>query len=333
MKKKFTISLSSVIFGIAFLISSMTWICNTADVFAADNVKLQVYLEAEIMDESTGEIPINVCMRNFEVAIPDYMGDICGLSFKFTYDADNFKIKQNDGKAELYGGIVENIADVEFEEDNGVVSVIFLDSTLMDNLAGRDGTLFGFTLVSANPKKLWNSFDTYPLRFVPGTVGAAAYNVETYDVSGVYNIEAIDTSVGGYNKKIDFSPISIDKAITFTVGSGTVVVNDGGYDIDAIPYTDGEDIMVPVRYLAEAVDCEVVWDGDTVTASAYGVNKTLAVKQSDKPKVYLNAAEVYGIKTPSEINGRIYIPLSLVTYVYPNARINVSDARVEIYIP
>lgn len=323
MKKRIT--------GLALL--AVITVITFASVYAANDVKLQVYLEPEIMDESTGEIPVNVCMRNFEVAIPDYMGDICGLSFKFTYDADNFKIKKSDGKAELYGGIIENVADVEFEEENGTVSVMFLDSTLMDNLADRDGALFGFTMVSASPKKLWNSFDAYPLRFVPGSVGAAAYNVETYDVSGVYNIEAVDTKVGAYNKKIDFSPISVDKAITFTVGNNVVVVNDGSYEIDALPYADGDDIMIPVRYFAEAIDNQVVWDGDTVTASAYGVNKTLAIKQSDKPTVYLNAAEVYGMKSPGEINGRIYIPTSLVSYVYPNARINVSDEKVEIYIP
>ena len=120
---------------------------------AAAEVKLQVYFAPQIMNDQTGEIAVNINLRNFKVAVPSYMGAVCGLSFKFNYDTEKFDIKKNDdGSVYLSAdenGLIKNVSDAEVKEDNGSVSFSFLDSTLKDNLIEGDGTILSFVLISS----------------------------------------------------------------------------------------------------------------------------------------------------------------------------------------
>lgn len=306
---------------------------------AAAEVKLQVYFAPQIMNDQTGEIAVNINLRNFKVAVPSYMGAVCGLSFKFNYDTEKFDIKKNDdGSVYLSAdedGLIKNVSDAEVKEDNGSVSFSFLDSTLKDNLIEGDGTILSFVLISKNIKQLWNSFDTYPIRFVPGSVGAAAYRLSDYTVSRIYNIEAIDGKVGGYNKQPSFIMPGIDKKISLSIGKSEIQVNGETLQTDAAPFKQGEELMIPVRYFAESAGMTVDWKGEVMTASAYGDYRTLviALDSEENATVYFNAAKLSQEVSPIEKDGRIYIPLSLINVVYQNAQITATDAAAEIYLP
>ncbi len=313
-------------------------------VSAAADIKLQLYFAPQIMNDQTGEVVVNINIRNFKAAVPSYMGSLCGISFKFGYDTENFDIKKDDnGGVYLYTdekSLIKNTNDIEIKEDSGEVNVSFLDSTLKDNLIENNGSLFGFVLISKEPKKLWNSFDAYPIRFAEGTVSAAAYRLSDYKVSRIYNVEAIDGSVGGYNKQPNFIMPSINRHIEFKDGETGIKADDEVIDTDAAPFKTGDTFMLPVRYIAESIGMSVEWDGDVMTASAYGEYKTLKIRlKADTEsggttgEVFVNSTRTDTDIKPIEKDGRIYIPVSVIKELYPNAKITETENSVEIYIP
>lgn len=308
-------------------------------VFADNKVNLQIYFAPQIMNDQTGEIIVDVNIRNFKTAVSKNVGDICGFSFKFDYDTENFDLKTNDdGSVSILGddkAMVKNLADVEAKAEGSRVSIAYLDSSLKDNMISGDGTAFSFTLVSKNPKSLWNSFDTYPIRFVPGSVGAAAYRLSDYKVSGIYNIEAVDGKVGGYNVAPTFAEPKIDKTLKFSLDSNTVEVNGEEIATDAAAFKLNGETMLPVRYFAENADMTVEWDGEKLVASAYGEYRTLtvALDKDGKSKTYFNAAEVVLDNQPVEKDGRIYIPLTLVKTIFGKAEITETETETVIVLP
>lgn len=330
MRKK-TTALAILIFMLLSLFSQTA--------LAAAEVKLQIYPAPQIMNDQTGEIKVNINLRNLKVAVPSYMGAVCGLSFKLTYDTENFDIKRNADQsvylAAEEGDLIQNIGDAEVKEADGEIRFSFLDSTLKEDLIEEDGTLLSFVLISKNAKQLWSSFDTYPLRFVPGSLGAAAYRLSDYKVSKIYNVEAVDGKVGGYNKQPSFVMPSIDKKISLSIDKSEIEINGETLQTDAAPFKQGEELMIPVRYFAEGAGMEVNWQGDTMTASACGDYRTLVIALGDDENatVYFNAAKLSQEVSPIEKDGRIYIPLSLVNVVYQNAQITATDTAAEIYLP
>ena len=68
------------------------------------------------------------------------------------------------------------------------------------------------------------------------------------------------------------------------------------------------------------------------TACAYGENKNLKVSVKGD-KIYINSALWNGKEHAIEMNGRIYIPLSLVQELYPNVSTNALENEISIYVP
>ena len=50
-------------------------------------------------------------------------------------------------------------------------------------------------------------------------------------------------------------------------------------------------------------------------------------------KIYINSALWNGKEHAIEMNGRIYIPLSLVQELYPNVSTNALENEISIYVP
>ena len=74
------------------------------------------------------------------------------------------------------------------------------------------------------------------------------------------------------------------------------------------------------------------WNAEKATACAYGENKNLKVSIKGD-KIYINSALWNGKEHAIEINGRIYIPLSLVQELYPNVSTNALENEISIYVP
>lgn len=325
------------------IISAVLIVSSFITVSAEEKPKLQLYFAPQIMNDQTGEITVDADIRNFDIAVSKAYGEICAVTFSFEYDREHFDLKTEDDKPKIVlddDAMVKNQSDIEskINPDTGTVTITFMDSTLMDNLISEDGKLFSFVLVSKEPKKLWNSFDEYPIRFVPGTIGVVAYRISDYTVLRMYNVEAIDGKVGGYNKQPSFVMPSIDKRVFFTLGENEIEVNGETVNTDTAPFRVGEELMIPVRYIAESIGMKVEWDGSILTASAYGEYKTLKIRlksdaENSEAIIFVNSSRADTDIKPIEKDGRIYIPVSVIKELYPNAEITETENSAGIYIP
>lgn len=300
---------------------------------------VQLYFAPHIMNDITGEIIIDVNVRNTAAALPPYLGEICALTFSFDYNEEIFDLMLDDnGLPEFTVGgdkLIHKISDVERSLNNGVVTFTFMDSTLADNLFSVDGTVASFKLYAKDVDALWNSFDSYPLKFIPGSIGIITYHTPSSSVATLENCEAIDTMVGGYNRAESFNPIYLDKYITFTTDKAQVDVNGDIREIDAIPYINEDGVMmVPVRYLTEeeTLGMQVSWDGEKMQAISHGNRKTLTVELASG-NVYINAIKIKPDAKPVETDGRIYVPVSIVKDLYQGTEVVQNGNTVEIIVP
>lgn len=320
------------------ILLAITVLCS-ATVFAnAEQPKLQLYFSPGIMNDTNGEIKVDVNMRNFDVAVSKSLGKVCAVTFSFEYDIQQFNIMTEDNLPKVIlddKSLVKNKADIESKIEDNSITFTYMDSTLKDNLIDKDGTLFSFMLVSTNPKALWNSFDKYPLRFKADSIGIVTYS-DTYTVGKVFNVEGIDINVGGYNIAPTLAAKSVGKNITFTENESNVKVDDFTQDTDVSPYIQNGEMMIPVRYLTENLGMSVEWNGDILTAAAYAEYKTLKIDMKTK-SIFVNSAKVYKDSgetvKPEELSDRIFVPVSLVKDLYPNCTITSSDNSVTIYVP
>ena len=330
MKK---IIMKSVVFVLMLLMAF-----SSVNIFAENNIKLQLYFEPKIMDDNTGELVVDVKLRNVGVAIPSYMGDISTLTFGFEYDSEEFDILKDDKSNVIFRvddtTLIKSKEYISFKVDGNKATFNFLDTTLSKNLIDTDGTVCSFTLVSKRPLAFWHSVNKYPIRFIPASVGVVAYHLPSYSVNSFTNYEALDSVVGPYNLQPTLTPKKVDKHITFTAGNGDV--NCGGVIVktDAMAFLEGDSFMLPFRYFADAVGMKVTWDTIESMAGAYCDYKTVKVSLKNK-SVYINSAKCNPKALPVEIDGRIYISSDVIPEIFPGAVVNVNkDAgTAEIYIP
>lgn len=306
----------------------------SVSVTATTDNKLQFYFSPHIMDYDTGEIIVDLKIRNYDVSVPDYLGATCGFNFSFEFDEDEFEIKKNDnGIFETdEDTIINKASDIEVKFDDGIVSVVFLDSTLEENLIDRDGVLCRFTLVSKNPKGLWNSVNYYPIRFIPGSLGVVTYHTPTNMVGRFYGVEGIDGKIGGYNEPPKFNSPMYDMNIRFENGSSDVIIGATVKKTDAAAFSKNDKMMIPMRYFAENVGMTVEWDGKKMIASAYGNFMTLHIIEKDS-SVYINSSKIKPEILPVNIDGRFYISSDIVKALYPKAKIVETSDAITIYIP
>lgn len=81
---------------------------------------------------------------------------------------------------------------------------------------------------------------------------------------------------------------------------------------DATPYIDKGNTMVPVRGVFERLGATLEWDGQTKTVTANRFDVTIKMIQDSKT-AYVNGVETKLNIAPTNINGRIYIPLRFVS--------------------
>lgn len=96
------------------------------------------------------------------------------------------------------------------------------------------------TLLDAAPEIKGVGYTMVPLRFVSESLG---YQVEWDD-----DTRSVTLTEGGHTLKL-------------TIGSTAAVVDGQAYTMGYAPYIENSRTMVHIRFVAEAVDCQVDWDG------------------------------------------------------------------------
>ena len=182
--------------------------------------------------------------------------------------------------------LVQDTDIIEASVNGDIVSVSYVDFSGENNVVLRDGPLFYFTLIPKNPDALWNSDDYYPLRFLAGSVNLITLDKENFSLSGM-SAEGIDTYVGGYNVFPNFEPLETQDKIEFKKDISAVYINGEERETDAPPCLKDE-LMIPIRPLAEAVGAEIYWDGDTKTVSLF-YPYTSTYFDMSSGNVYVNA--------------------------------------------
>lgn len=305
---------------------------------AVSDEKLQIYFSPHIMNDVTGEIVVDVNLRNKNIAVPESFGEISGLIFGFEYDQRQFKVKRDSsGNIEFITDdkcLISNKSTFKVVENGGTIVFDFTDSTFSDNLIQNDGKLCSFTLISKYPRELWNSFDAYPLRFVPGTVGVVTYNTQSRSIAGFTNLEAIDVNVGAYNRVPHLKTQSVDKHITFTAEKTEIKCDGEIITTDAKAFLEGDNFMLPFRYFADAVGMEVTWNQQSLMAGGYCDYKTVNISLKNK-NIYINSVKCAVKALPAEIDGRTYISADVIPEIFQNAVVNVDKetGSADIYIP
>lgn len=292
--------------------------------------KLQLFFQPAIMDDITGDVLTGINLKNVDLAIPQDKGSICGLNFDFEYDDNVFNVlTNNNGEVVIItdeNTLIKDSSKIHATVENGVIHISYNDDK---DLIKYDGTLCRFILIANNVNALWNSFDYYPIRFVEDSISVNTYNETT---EPFYNIEGIDGKVGAYNKPLVLEQVSVNKSMVFSLRKSDVQVNGEVISTDAVPFVVDGMWMLPMRYFAEATNMKVEWNAEKATACAYGENKNLKVSVKGD-KIYINSALWNGKEHAIEINGRIYIPLSLVQELYPNVSTNALENEISIYVP
>ncbi|MDO5725313.1 MAG: copper amine oxidase N-terminal domain-containing protein, partial [Tissierellia bacterium] len=102
-----------------------------------------------------------------------------------------------------------------------------------------------------------------------------------------------------------------EKVISFTEGESEYVLNRTKIAMDGTPYIKSDRIMLPLRYVAEAMDMKVEYDNGTRVATFKDDKKTITIN-IDTGIMTLDGKE-YPLEVKPEItNDRIYLPLGLI---------------------
>lgn len=310
---------------------------SAVSVWAAED-NIAIYFEPKVMNDVTGELEVDVNILNYDTSMYISYGSMYHIGFSFTYDTDAFDVINNaDGETDIRlneNSLIKSAdaVSVNCDDENGRVDFEFSVPKTGDDLIGNDGTLFTFSLKSTEVSKFWNSFDTYPMRFVQGTIDVRTYDYLIGKEYTLDNVLAYDCNVASYNEKPSLTPKSVKKKIEFSAGSNTVTVDGEEKEIDAGPYEKDGILMVPLRYLAENAEMSVEWNEDEMLAVAYAEYVTLKVSASDK-SVYVNNRLINTSVVPEEVADRIYVPIDLIKDVCSGAVCSTDGNKVSVYVP
>lgn len=104
---------------------------------------------------------------------------------------------------------------------------------------------------------------------------------------------------------------SINTEISMTLGQSTYTYNGLPQTMDAIPTVRNDRIMLPLRYIAENFDCEVIWDGQASIATMKNHNVEVNVTVGSAIAT-VNGEEVT-LDSPAFIeNNRTFIPVRFI---------------------
>lgn len=286
-------------------------LCLTATTAFAERNEC-IFFAPQSMNEEN-EIIVPIYAKN----LPQNNDGLCGTEFSFVYDKEQFALKADENGSPVLDTssamLVQNTDNIDISVNEDIVSVSYVDFSGEKNVVLRDGPLFYFTLIPKNPDALWNSDDYYPLRFIPNSVNLVTLDRQNFSLSGM-PAEGIDTYIGGYNAFPDFELPKIGNVIEFKVGSTTVYVNGEEKEIDAPTYMT-EEIMIPIRFLAEVIGMELYWDENSRTVSLYQPYISVYLNMSDGD-VFINAKKRTDLSKAEITKDRTFVPVSTVQEIF-----------------
>lgn len=271
-----------------------------------------VFFAPQSMNESN-EIIVPLYTQN----LPKDNDGLCGIEFSFIYNSEQFSLKTDENSKPLLGlssaMLLKNTDTVDVSVNEDVVSVSYVDFSGDKNTVLRDGPLFYLTFTPKSPDELWNSDDYYPIRFVPDSVNLITFDSRNFALSGM-SAEGIDTYMGGYNVFPTFKTPESDKEITFQLNTNKAYVDGEQKENNALPYENNE-IMLPLRFLAENADMEIYWDGDIQTVSLFRPYLSVYFNMNSGD-VYINSKKREDLAKPEIADGRTFVPLSAIKAIF-----------------
>jgi YVTN family beta-propeller protein len=151
-----------------------------------------------------------------------------------------------------------------------------------------------------------NSTTTVPVGLHPDAVAVNAATGQVYVANeGDNTVTVIDGAAAS----------EVQKPISFTVGQNSYTANGQSLAMDAAPLIAGGRLLVPVRYLADALGAQTTWDAARRTVSILRGNTALelaigSAALNDNGRVgWMDTAPVI-------INGRTYFPIRYIAEAF-----------------
>ncbi len=120
----------------------------------------------------------------------------------------------------------------------------------------------------------------------------------------------VKASYDGFETSLELKFADLE-TVKLTLDSKTLWINDRPLEMDIAPSIVNNRTIVPISFIASALNCMVDWNGDLHTAYV-AYDDTLVEIIIDAPELYVNG-EVVALDTPAEIiNGRTMVPLRAV---------------------
>ena len=148
------------------------------------------------------------------------------------------------------------------------------------------------------------------------------WNVEGFegaiDENGILTVNSLENTYNGtVRASYDGVEASLQlkfadlETVKLTLDSTTLWINDTPLEMDVAPSIVNNRTIVPITFIADALNAQIEWDGKLRTAYV-AYNDSLVEIIIDATELYVNG-EVVALDTPAVItNGRTMVPLSAV---------------------
>ncbi|PKM49898.1 MAG: copper amine oxidase [Firmicutes bacterium HGW-Firmicutes-7] len=168
--------------------------------------------------------------------------------------------------------------------------------------------LFGFIITFALLLSFTNISlaDSYVMHTVAS--GDTYWKLSTAYQQDMNRLFAINQTKGESLNVGDFIKI---KSLNKDIG---IYVNNIKLNPDSSPYLENNRTFVPIRFISEALNVTIEWDGATSTAIMTAGDQTIKLPVGSS-KAYVNGVS-YNVDAPIKLyNGRVFIPIRFVSEV------------------
>ncbi|GAA0350671.1 copper amine oxidase N-terminal domain-containing protein [Bacillus horti] len=133
---------------------------------------------------------------------------------------------------------------------------------------------------------------------------------DLYELSSDYNeLEQIQEN-SPVRQMIE--PLLFPRTATIEIGSPIAMVNHDYVELDAVPYIENGNTMVPISIVTDIAYTEAAWDGENKVIT-FEFDGKVATVQAGSNVVFVDGTE-YEMGVPIEIkNGVAFVPIRLVT--------------------
>ena len=280
--------------------------------------RLDIYLQPSIM-EVDGSIRVAVRIRNIE-RVP--LG-ISGVGFNLNVDTAAFTVASSPFSISDET-LITNAGDFLSNVSGGDVSFMFIDMSLGDRLITRDGILVYLNIRARAPQQFFHGAEVYPIMFHEDSIQVTMLDTVTQQIVNFYNFHVWDVNVGG--QVFDTVLPQLRVPIADEVGWE---FRDFGYQqsilwadyreiyTDVVPFVDSGELMIPIRFLADAVSAGVQWRVVPQTVHLATVDNDIAVITVGSNVLSVNGEEVQMIRSAMIRDNRVFIPEVDAVRIFP----------------